>query len=303
MRHTVTAGVDGSPESLAAAAWAAEEAELRGLPLTLVHAGGAPAPRTGLPEVDVPAGRHARALEVAVREVHATRPGLEIVRTAVPDPAGETLPEAARDAVLLALGSQGFSGFTGYLLGSVALDVAAHSTVPVVLVRGGRPVAARSDRPVLLGLDLDSADAELVRFAFDAASVRGAPLEVLYAWRPSPRRPHGRADAEPALPEDPGAGQEEALAAALRPWREEFPAVPVSLHLAAGSAAHRLVRASERAVLLVLGHREGAGERLGPVTHAAIHHAPCPLAVVPHGAGAAADRPGPPPGQGGPPDG
>ncbi|MDX2784964.1 universal stress protein, partial [Streptomyces caniscabiei] len=37
MSRTVTVGIDGSPESLAAAAWAAREARLRALPLRLVN--------------------------------------------------------------------------------------------------------------------------------------------------------------------------------------------------------------------------------------------------------------------------
>lgn len=39
MSRTVTVGLDGSPESLAAADWAAREALLRAAPLRLVHAG------------------------------------------------------------------------------------------------------------------------------------------------------------------------------------------------------------------------------------------------------------------------
>ena len=37
MSPTITVGLDGSPESRAAAEWAAREARLRGLPLRVLH--------------------------------------------------------------------------------------------------------------------------------------------------------------------------------------------------------------------------------------------------------------------------
>lgn len=37
MTRTITVGIDGSPESHAAAEWAAREAELRDLPVRLLH--------------------------------------------------------------------------------------------------------------------------------------------------------------------------------------------------------------------------------------------------------------------------
>ncbi|MFE2645635.1 universal stress protein [Streptomyces nigra] len=39
MSRTVIVGIDGSPESLAAAEWAARETLLRAVPLHVVHAG------------------------------------------------------------------------------------------------------------------------------------------------------------------------------------------------------------------------------------------------------------------------
>ena len=49
--------------------------------------------------------------------------------------------------------------------------------------------------------------------------------------------------------------------------------------------AEALLNASRRADLLVVGRHtdpRAAEGRLGPVTHAVLHHARCPVAVVPH---------------------
>jgi nucleotide-binding universal stress UspA family protein len=75
------------------------------------------------------------------------------------------------------------------------------------------------------------------------------------------------------------------LSQALRPWREKFPQVEVTDIIDLESPAKTVVRAAESAGLLVVGrrkHRPALAPRLGPVAQAAIHHARCPVAVVPH---------------------
>jgi nucleotide-binding universal stress UspA family protein len=75
------------------------------------------------------------------------------------------------------------------------------------------------------------------------------------------------------------------LTEAARQWREKYPDVPVVEHVELGSAAEVLLSAASRAQLLVVGRhtrRPAFGPRLGHVTHAVLHHAPCPVAVVPH---------------------
>ncbi|MGA5096733.1 universal stress protein [Streptomyces lavendulocolor] len=295
MSRTITAGVDGSAESNAAAAWAAREAVLRGLPLTLLQAGYEPAPRTHLPEIDVPAEREDRALDFIGNRLLADHSDLRLVphRTAqAPVPA---LLEAAESSALLALGSQGFSSLEGFMVGSVALDVTARARGPVVLVRAGErardehiPSASLSPEapflPVVLGLDLEHPGEELLAFAFEAAKARATSLTVVHAWKAPVPRPHGRTD-DPPPPAGPGDTRNAvrlSLAAALRPWRAKYPGVAVTERLAEERAAHCLRLAGEDASLLVVGHRADAGARLGPVTHAMIHHAACPLAVVPH---------------------
>jgi nucleotide-binding universal stress UspA family protein len=75
------------------------------------------------------------------------------------------------------------------------------------------------------------------------------------------------------------------LAAALRPWRERFPDVPVVEHVETGSAGQVLLAAAEHAQLLVVGRRArrtAVGARIGSVAYGVLHHAGCPVAVVPH---------------------
>jgi nucleotide-binding universal stress UspA family protein len=77
----------------------------------------------------------------------------------------------------------------------------------------------------------------------------------------------------------------ERLNEALGPWREKFPGVQVIDVVRLESPARAAVREARGADLLVVGRRKHRGAlagRLGPVAHAAAHHAACPLAVVPH---------------------
>ncbi|GAA1544128.1 universal stress protein [Streptomyces albidochromogenes] len=279
MGKAITAGIDGSAESIAAAEWAAREAVLRDLPLTLLHAGYEPLPRSHLPEIDVPAERENLTLDTVGRRLLSVYPGLGLVPRRVPEPPVEALLAAAESSEMLALGSYGFSGIGGFMIGSVALDVTARARGPVVLVRAGERArdehvgtiagsALAPYRPVVLGIDLESAGEALLTFAFQTAAARDAPLEILHAWRPGAQ----------SVRDD----KQRALSAVLQPWGAKYPDVDVTGQLVEGRAAHRLLMAADRASLVIVGHRDSAGARLGPVTHSAIHHAPCPVAVVPH---------------------
>ncbi|MFD3921200.1 universal stress protein, partial [Streptomyces sp. NPDC058595] len=75
------------------------------------------------------------------------------------------------------------------------------------------------------------------------------------------------------------------LADTLRPWREKFPDVRVVDTVRAESPARALVRGAAGAGLLVVGRRERhprTAVHVGNVLGAAVHHAPCPVAIVPH---------------------
>ncbi|MEU6394676.1 universal stress protein [Streptomyces sp. NPDC046939] len=295
MERPVVAGVDGSAESLAAVEWAAREAELRDLPLRLVHAWN----WNPHPPSDVPAGvtaagaaqrvRARRMLDEGESRVRAVCPRVPLTADALEGPASAALLGAAKEAGILVLGSRGLATVTGIVVGSVAQNVAAASPVPVVLVSTGvldeSPASSRG-ATVVLGLDLADPCDEVLDFAFAAARLRGARLRVLSAWR-SPAL-YTLGPGELALAEGPRRGEEWRgfQDAVLRPWRDKFPGVEVVGTVVEGRPATSLLGAAGEAGLVVVGRHAHEGHVLGrhngPVTHALMHHARCPVAVVPH---------------------
>lgn len=299
MLAPVVAGVDGSAESLAAAEWAAREAVRRERPLRLLHAWNwHPRQADGEPATAVQRHLARRALRQAEDRIRGACRGVRLDDEQVEGPATAALLRAAEQADVLVLGSRGLSGFTGFLVGSVALGVVARATRPVVLVRAGEEAADEhvpaddgsastrtAYRDVVLGIDLSDACDEVIEFAFEAARIRGARLRVLHAWQPPSALSLGPGDV--ALLNDPQRAEEWQgfLSAVLQLWRDKYPDVEVLESVVADKAANALIRAASAASLLVVGHRlseRPMGPRTGPVTHAAIHHVGCPVAVVPH---------------------
>lgn len=299
MLSPVVAGVDGSAESLAAAAWAAREAERRGRPLHLVHAWERN-PRRQEHEIAGAAQRHlaGRTLRRAEEQVRTGCPEVRLTDEQMEGPATAALLKAADQADLMVLGSRGLSGFTGFLVGSVALGVVAKATRPVVLVRADEEAAdehvaagdggASTDtgyRDVVLAIDLDDPCDEVIEFAFEAARRRHARLRAVHAWHTT--YPVGLGPGDIGLVGESWQGEEWLgfLRAVLQAWRDKYPDVEVLETVVDDRPSTALVRAATGASLLVVGHRlaeRPVGPRTGPVTHAAIHHVGCPVAVVPH---------------------
>lgn len=293
MLRPVLVGVDGSPESLAAADWAAAEAALSGLPLRLVRAWeGVPNPSGSVP--DPADGQHGadRSLQEAVQDVTRRFPGTRPTCELVQGPPVPALLAAAAKAEMLVLGSRGLSGAAGYLAGSTASDVVAHAARPVVLVRpashpdiaSAAPAGTPSPGQVVLGIDLAHSCDEVIAFAFEAAHRRNTSVYAFHAY--SLPMAYSIAAAQMAPPQDLLDTQHAAaLAALLGPWQEKYPDVPVTAATGLDRAADQLVKAASTASLLVIGRKERTsrlGSRLGHVAHSVIHHAACPVAVVSH---------------------
>jgi len=75
------------------------------------------------------------------------------------------------------------------------------------------------------------------------------------------------------------ADEQRALGEALAGWADKEPDVPVREVVVREKTARALVAASLTAELLVVGHHRRRS--LGSTTHAALHRAACPVAVVP----------------------
>jgi len=299
MLQPVVAGVDGSAESLAAAEWAAREAERRDRPLRLVHAWNwHPRQSDGVPAHAAERYLAGRSLRQAEERIRGAVPGVRLYDEQVEGPAAVALVKAAEQADLLVLGSRGLSGLAGFVVGSVAQDVVARATRPVVLVRSeeeaadehlpaddGSASTRTGYRDVVLGLDLADRCDEVIEFAFAAARLRRARLRVVHAWRaPSPLSlgPGDIGLVSDSTREEEWQGF---LSAVLQIWRDKYPDVEVVESVSEGKAPTALIRAASGASLLVVGHRlaeRPVGPRTGPVTHAVIHHIGCPVAVVPH---------------------
>ncbi|MBB5938427.1 universal stress protein [Streptomyces zagrosensis] len=275
-RDHVVVGTDGSPPAMAALDRAATEARRRAVPLEIVHGwswGGAYEPTDDSSAI----------LGAALRRVADQHPALPVVTTSVPEDAASVLVRRSGDARLTVLGTRGRGGFTGLLLGSVTLRVAAHCHSPLLVVRGtsdqpGRPEQPR-ERTVVLGVRT-AADSAATAFAFEEAVRQQARLLTVHA-RPGPV---GSVSGDPPAAADQAAGPPDWAGSE---WRVTYPHVDVETRTVRGDPARTLVEATQEATAIVIAvHRRttGLGMQLGPVTHALLHHSHAPVVMVPSGA-------------------
>jgi nucleotide-binding universal stress UspA family protein len=138
----VVVGVDGSPASEAALAWAARYAHAIGARLRAVLAWHYPSAAGGPPVGVAPASVTSQVeqsrYEILDKSIAATcgdEHGREIERKVVYGHPVQVLIEESKEADLLVVGHTGHDGFTGMLLGSVSTHTVTHASCPVTVVR------------------------------------------------------------------------------------------------------------------------------------------------------------------------
>ncbi|MFE3521046.1 universal stress protein [Streptomyces sp. NPDC059161] len=284
MDKPVIVGVDGSDPSLRALDWATDEAALHGAPLCVVHSqawgwyeGYGPSFGTDRSALRVYADN---VVGSAVERAGHRAPAVKAYGEVVTEDPAAVLTRMSREASVLVVGGLGAGGIAGLPLGSVGLAVAAHAQSPVVVVRGDDRHAHRAFGRIAVGIDEPQQARRAVEFALCEAQLRGAALDAVHAWR----CPAGEVADHPDHRAAPHAGAGHAdrspVAAAETKGRVE-----VRRQAVEGHAREALLDAARSADLLVVGARRRTshlGMQLGPVNHAVLHRAACPVAVVPH---------------------
>jgi nucleotide-binding universal stress UspA family protein len=285
--YGIIVGVDGSSASDAAVSWAAHDAVIRGLPLTLMHVQD-PMSRTWSPaealkEVSgwqkaegrgILANASKIAHDIADDSSRVTIKGE--MQCAAPGP---TLVDRSEDAELIVVGTDGRGALTRGLLGSISSGLVGHARCPVAVIHDGeRQMPHPSKAPVLVGVDGSPASELATEIAFDEASRRHAGLMALHAW------------SDKDLVQLPGvdwpklkAEEERLMSEALAGWQERYPDVTVTKLLVCDQTARALVETSQSAQLVVVGsHGRNALTRtfLGSVSNAVVQSVRVPVIVA-----------------------
>lgn len=222
----IVVGVDGSAGSAIAVEWAAQDAVLRDVPLTLVHAARTRSQRQ----------RGQQVLDEALRAVTAK------VRVRCEMPCATTvfaLADLSEHADLVVVGCPGGGALRETQLCSVSSTLIHHAHCPVAVIPDDVQLTPESlGAPVLVDID-GSPEAELaMEIAFDEASTRGVGLVAVHNC-------------------DASTGLDETLAA-VAGWTDRYPGVPVQREPAPADPVPQLVDHAKKAQLVVVGS-QGSG--------------------------------------------
>ncbi|MFD5513117.1 universal stress protein [Streptomyces sp. NPDC127051] len=281
---SVTVGVDGSQPARVAALWAAKEAVRRDRPLHIVYGADIDGRALYLSAETIERVRvNGRALlDDTAKAVSAEYPGLTVTTEFSRAGAVGSLHRAGGLHGTVVVGNRGLGGFNSLMLGSVGLDVAAAAMTPVIVVRG---VDGTEETGTVLAAIRDEHDLLVARYAAREAELHKASLRLLHVW--NVLQSVGEVVSMLDGVDEIASGHAEALRAVTDVVRDEFPDLEVRADAEKSiSVAGVLVEASRHADLLVMGGRRvprplGLAPNLGKATHSLLHHAHCPVLLIP----------------------
>lgn len=298
--HGIVVGVDGSEHAECALKWGIDEALASGKPLELLTAYSVPVfAAAGLDGgfATIDDEELSRGAQAVLREAsdEANAAGLSTVEHLGSGDATGALVAASETADLIVVGSRGRGGFIGRLLGSVSSALPGHAKCPVVVVPAScaerfsdsldnpEPETPAADIEPVVCVGVDGSDqarfATLV--AAEYASRHHLTLRVLCAippytvaatWAPS------------AIDRDAVTAEVATQLQAGKAWLEHhFPNCQVETSVVDGNPIEKLIDATKRSRLVVIGtrgHGGFAGMLLGSTSDGVLHHTKGPLMVV-----------------------
>jgi nucleotide-binding universal stress UspA family protein len=286
--YGIIVGVDGSPISDAAVFWAAHDAVIRDIPLTLVHvANPAASTWSQAPLLDEFAewqkaeGRSvlANALKIA-EDTAGNSQRITIDTEFISSATVPTLVDLSNDAKLIVVGTNGRGALARGLLGSVSSGLVRHAHCPVAVIHDEEPLIPHpTQAPVLVGIDGSPSSEVAMAIAFDEASRRHVDVIALHAWC------DGEASDFPSVdwPEVKAEEKMRLLTGALAGWLKRYPDVTVQTRLDRDRPARAILETSQSAQLVVVGsHGRNVLTRtlLGSVSNAVVQSVRVPVIVA-----------------------
>ena len=254
MNHKpVVVGIDGSPAADVAIRWATAEAASRRTQLRLISA-------------VTPGGSASEAGDVVYKAAALARdlePSVDLDPRIEHGPPSTILVKASGAAELVVIGSRGLGLMAGALLGSTGLDLAANARCPVVVVRPD--LGSEAGTRVVIGYDGSSASQTALDVGLDYARRHDLAVRVVAA-QPAGTELHRITEAE------------------LRDAVHARGGHDTELIQITGHPAEHILRLAADANLIVLGARGRggfAGMLIGSVSQTVLHHADCPVAIIP----------------------
>jgi nucleotide-binding universal stress UspA family protein len=191
------------------------------------------------------------------------------------------------DADLVVVASSSHDDLPRPLLGSTASDLVLMTSRPVVVARGDAMRVPGRGTTVVIGVGELGFGNDAAQFALDFASRHKLRVRAV----------HMRSDSTFALiaeeltteQRNAAAAEQEVVhatvVAEVDAWREARPELVIDREEVEEQPRRfqaLLDRSADAALLVVGSHRRGPWRRvvLGPISHAVLHYAPCPVAVI-----------------------
>lgn len=285
----VVVGVDGSPASNRALAWATADATRRSRPLHLLCARET---YIGAAHLDSSVAWTDPALDALDSSLTVVEEARDYVRQVSPElrvtfsrPWGrpaQHLVIASHVAEVVVVGSRGHGRLASAVLGTVSLQTAAHARCPVIVVREGQPEHPTGSLKITVGVDGSHDANDAVEFAMRMAGP-GGDVDLVTAWWLEIVEGAVVTTEESPQWQVVQKRQRAVIERALGSLREEYPHVNVEAHIERGRTEEVILKAIGDSDLLVVGSRGRggfAGLLLGSVSQHMLTAAPCPVAVM-----------------------